>query len=71
MLGHLHVVNFHLRKWTYARMIPLEDSDDSVDSMPIQTPGSKECVSGRGKKRLTQEVDLQVKNEKKPKGPIV
>lgn len=52
-------------------VIPLEDSDDSVDSMPIQTPGSKECVSGRGKKRLTQEVDLQVKNEKKPKGPIV
>ncbi|KAK9938946.1 hypothetical protein M0R45_015657 [Rubus argutus] len=43
----------------------------SCDSMPIQTPGSKECVSGRGKKRLTQEADLQGKNEKKPKGPIV
>jgi hypothetical protein len=33
-------------------VIPLEDSDDSVDSMPIQTPGSKECVSGRGEKEI-------------------
>ncbi|KAM5568201.1 hypothetical protein ABKV19_015989 [Rosa sericea] len=52
-------------------VIPLEGSDDSVDFTPIEINGGKEGVSRRGKKRLTDEAELQAKMEKKPKGPIV
>ncbi|XP_062002831.1 uncharacterized protein LOC133720506 isoform X3 [Rosa rugosa] len=52
-------------------VIPLEGSDDSVDFTPIERSGGKEGVSRRGKKRLTDEAELQAKAEKKPKGPIV